>query len=136
MFQKFFAFQLLAFTSACGSALSSLATLTSVAFAISGFTSVALATTVQAAATQTVIMKSISFDPKVLQVKVGDSVDWENKSYTQHSATSDDSGGFDTGLIDPNQKTKRIDFTKPGSYRYHCSVHGKTMSGVIVVNEK
>lgn len=82
--------------------------------------------------THTVVMKSLSFDPKVLTVHAGDSVEWTDQSLTDHSATADDRS-FDTGLIKPKQTTKRISFTKTGSVKYHCSVHGKTMSGVIEV---
>jgi plastocyanin len=83
--------------------------------------------------TKTVTMKSISFDPKVLQVKIGDSVEWENKSHTEHSATADENSAFDTGLVAPNNKSKKINFDKPGTYKYHCSIHGKSMSGEITV---
>lgn len=80
-------------------------------------------------------MKSISFDPKVLTIKAGDSVEWENKSYTEHSATSDSEGVFDTGLTPPNKKTKAVLFSKAGTYPYHCSMHGKAMSAQIVVTQ-
>ncbi len=137
-----------------------------------------------AAAPAMVEMKSISFEPKVIQVGTGQKVVWKNISYTQHSASGDgdnttgakvnsagvkannagaatnssgaatnsgasrsdiravkpataaktgDERSFDTGLVDPKAESKPIVFMVPGSYPYHCSIHGKTMSGVIIV---
>src|SRR5439155_2828626 len=40
----------------------------------------------------TVTMKSLSYDPKKLEVQVGDSVVWTNESRTKHTATSNDDG--------------------------------------------
>ncbi len=85
------------------------------------------------AATQAVTMKSISFDPKRIEIKVNDSVEWVNKSYTSHSALADDKTSFDTGSIEPNKSSQKIKFATAGVYKYHCAVHGKTMSGVITV---
>jgi plastocyanin len=83
-------------------------------------------------------MKSLSFDPKVAQVLVGQSVVWKNTALTDHTATSTQSSGegmpvFDTGAVHPGKVSKDVTFDKPGSYPYQCSVHGKTMSGVINV---
>jgi plastocyanin len=82
----------------------------------------------------TVTMKSLSYDPKKLEVHVGDSVVWTNTSRTTHSAMSDDDGKtFDTGDIEPGKSSKPVKFEKEGEFKYHCKVHGKTMSGTIVV---
>lgn len=87
-------------------------------------------------ASHTVTMKSISYEPKVLNIAIGDKVEWNNKSYTEHSATFEDSAKFKTGLIQPKKSSQPIVFDQAGSFHYHCSVHGKTMSGTIVVAEK
>jgi plastocyanin len=82
----------------------------------------------------TVTMKSLSYDPKKLEVHVGDSVVWTNKSRTAHTATSDDEGkAFDTKEIEPGNTSKPVKFEKAGEFKYHCKVHGKTMSGTVVV---
>jgi plastocyanin len=82
----------------------------------------------------TVTMKSLSYDPKKLEVHVGDSVVWTNESRTKHTATSDDDGKtFDTGEIEPGKSSKPVKFEKEGEFKYHCKVHGKTMSGTIAV---
>jgi plastocyanin len=82
-----------------------------------------------------ITMKSISFEPKSAKLKVGDSVEWVNKSFTEHSATSEDSpASFDTGLVESQKTSKKIVMGKAGTFKYHCSVHGKSMSGELVVN--
>ena len=61
----------------------------------------------------------------------------DQQARTKHSATSDDDGKtFDTGDIEPGKSSKAVEFEKPGEFKYHCKVHGKTMSGTIVVKAK
>ena len=84
--------------------------------------------------TVTVTMKSLSYDPKKLEIRVGDSVVWKNKAFAAHTATSDNDGRtFDTGNVEPGKSSKAVKFEKEGEFKYHCVVHGKTMSGTIVV---
>ena len=86
------------------------------------------------AKTITVTMKSLSYDPKRLEIRVGDSVVWTNGSRTTHTAISDDDGKtFDSGEVEPGKTSKPVKFDKEGEFKYHCKVHGKTMSGTIVV---
>jgi len=82
----------------------------------------------------TVTMKSLSYDPKKLEVHVGDSVVWTNGSRTTHTAISDDDGKtFDTDEVEPGNSSKPVKFEKEGEFKYHCKVHGKSMSGTIIV---
>jgi plastocyanin len=79
-------------------------------------------------------MKSISYDPKSVEVPVGGSIVWTNKAFTNHTSTSEDDGKtFDTGEIKPNASSSPVKFDKEGEFRYHCKIHGKTMSGTITV---
>ena len=78
-------------------------------------------------------MKSISYDPKSVEVPVGGSIVWTNKAFTNHTASSDDGQTFDTGEIKPNESSSPVKFDKEGEFTYHCKIHGKTMSGTVVV---
>ena len=79
-------------------------------------------------------MKSISYDPKSVEVPVGGSIVWTNKAFTNHTATSEDDGkAFDTGEIKPGESSSPVEFDKEGEFQYHCKIHGKTMSGTVVV---
>ncbi len=82
-------------------------------------------------------MKSLSFEPKEAVITQGQSVTWKNVAYTDHSATSNETPpAFETGLIPPGKESKSIEFKTAGTFNYHCSVHGKTMSGVVTVKAK
>src|SRR4051812_35214855 len=71
-------------------------------------------------------VKSLSFDPKKLGIKVGDSVVWNSEARTKHTAISDDDGKtFDTGEIEPGKSSKPVKFETEGEFKYHCKVHGK-----------
>src|SRR5947208_685540 len=84
--------------------------------------------------TLTVTMKSLSYEPKKLEIRVGDSVVWKNKAFAAHTATSDDDGKtFDTANVEPGDSSKAVKFEKAGEFKYHCLVHGKSMNGTIVV---
>ncbi len=85
-------------------------------------------------AAATINIKSLSYDPKQVDVVVGQSVVWKNTARTEHSATSDDTPAlFDTGMISPGQESKPVVFDKAGTFKFHCALHGKTMYGTIVV---
>jgi plastocyanin len=83
----------------------------------------------------TVEMKSISYDPKKVEVPVGGSVVWTKKAFSKHTATPDDEGKDvrHWGEIKPNESSSAVKFDKEGEFNYHCKIHGKTMSGVVVV---
>ena len=102
-------------------------------FVFSIFLGVAQVQAAEPKSVHQIMIKSISFDPKTITIKSGESIEWMNESLTQHSATADDSKTFDTGLIEPQKKSKQTQFTTAGTYLYHCSVHGKTMHATIVV---
>ena len=85
----------------------------------------------------TVKMKSLSYDPRKLEIYVGDSVVWTNEARSAHTATSDDEGKmFDTGEIKPDESSKPVKFEEEGEFKYHCKIHGKSMRGTVVVNRR
>jgi plastocyanin len=89
----------------------------------------------------------LAFEPTLIKIKVGDSVEWENAGNEVHHATSDPSLAikpaevtnppgaepFDSGFLRPGETFRHI-FTVPGEYKYTCVVHeAKGMIGTIVV---
>jgi len=89
----------------------------------------------------------LAFQPNLITIKVGQSVEWENVGNEVHHATSDPSLAikpievrnppgaepFDSGFLRPGE-TFTHTFTVPGEYRYTCVVHeAKGMIGTIVV---
>jgi plastocyanin len=91
----------------------------------------------------------LTFQPNVIKIKVGQSVEWENVGNEVHHATSDPSLAikatevtnppgaepFDSGFLRPGESFTHT-FTVPGEYRYTCVVHeAKGMLGKIVVEK-
>src|SRR5919198_5491771 len=75
-------------------------------------------------------INSWAFTPPELTIEVGQSVTWTNAGSQAHSATAD-GGGFDTGLIQPDN-SKTVSLTTPGTYAYHCTPR-PWMKGTITV---
>jgi plastocyanin len=62
-----------------------------------------------------------AYGPSQLDVLPGTSVLWSNVSQRTHTVTADDET-FDSGHLDPGAKF-RVTFARPGTYRYHCTIH-------------
>jgi plastocyanin len=77
---------------------------------------------------------SNSYSPNPATVKVGQAVAWHNADALPHTATAD-AGGFDTGNIAPGATSNPITMNTVGSFPYHCTIHGFTMTGVLTVTQ-
>jgi plastocyanin len=84
-----------------------------------------------AASGNEITIKDFKFGPDTLSVKVGDTVTFKNADGQQHTATSDNSGDFDAGAVDPGG-SKQVTFAKAGTFTFHCSFH-PFMHGTIEV---
>jgi plastocyanin len=76
-------------------------------------------------------MMNIAFNPGTLTVPAGRTVTWQNNDGVTHTSTSDN-GVWDTGNI-AGGTSKAVTFSTPGTYKYHCTIHGQSMSGTIIV---
>jgi plastocyanin len=89
----------------------------------------------------------LTFEPKELEVSVGEKVTWENVEKMGHTVTADKSKVADPSLVSVPAGTKEWDsgfvmegesfsrtFDKPGTHRYLCIPHeGAGMVGAVVV---
>ena len=75
-----------------------------------------------------VTMKNMKFDPPLLEVKQGDTVEWTNADITPHTATA---GTFDSGSI-ASDASWRHTFTEAGNFPYSCTFHPE-MKGAVAV---
>jgi hypothetical protein len=78
------------------------------------------------------LQKDKAFQPHLLIVTVGSTVDFPNLDPVFHNAFSNYDGQlFDVGLYPPGS-TRSIRFSRPGVVRVFCNIHS-SMSAVIVV---
>jgi plastocyanin len=75
-----------------------------------------------------VAMKNMKFDPAIIEVKSGDTVEWTNEDITPHTATATK---FDSASI-ASDKSWRHTFTEAGDFPYACTFH-PDMKGVVIV---
>lgn len=81
------------------------------------------------AATHTVVIEGMKFQPAEITVKRGDKVVWENKDVVPHTATA--KGHFDSGPISSGKRFTWV-AKAPGSTAYVCAYH-PGMQGKVTV---
>ena len=81
---------------------------------------VAVASTAAAAKTVHVEIDGLAFKPAVVDVAPGDTVEWSNKDFIDHSATSDDRGW---DVVIPAGEKRTLLFEKAVSTGYFCRIH-------------
>jgi plastocyanin len=90
-----------------------------------------MAFTGDAAFTASVMVKDDFYAPASVLIAAGGTVTWTFVGANPHTVTSN------TGLFDssPEQTTGTFThtFATPGTFPYHCLVHGTSMSGTVIV---
>ncbi len=84
-----------------------------------------------AATSGRVAIASFKYAPAAITVKAGAPVTFTNRDSSEHTATSDTEGVFDTDTLHQND-AGAVRVAKPGRYPYHCAFHA-FMHGVLVV---
>ena len=72
------------------------------------------------------------FSPTSITIATGTSIAYNNISGTTHNVTFT-TVGSPANVADFASGTQSVNFPKAGTYNYHCSIHGLSMSGVVVV---
>jgi len=81
------------------------------------------------ATTDVQMVKSYRFDPKVIEIKAGDTVTWTNEDNFTHTVEVDGQQDHEVG----QGETFSITFDTPGTYHYVCTLHSKDMDGEVIV---
>ncbi len=74
------------------------------------------------ASTQAVTIQDYIYEPARITVARGTTIDFTNEDSTAHTATSTDSGIFESGSIQPG-KTGSITLNKTGTFTFYCAFH-------------
>jgi plastocyanin len=77
-----------------------------------------------------VTIKNFDFHPMAVSVPVGAQVTWKNLDGEPHTVTSTN-GAFRSEALDEDD-TFSFRFTKPGVYKYLCTIHPKMVATVTV----
>ncbi len=85
----------------------------------------------RAAADGSVTIQNFAFAPASVTVNAGDTVTWNNRDSTGHSATAGD-GTFDTGILSQGESGS-YRFEEAGTYSYFCTPHPGMKGSVRVV---
>ncbi len=99
-------------------------------FASAGIAITAAHTKAAAADVTDVKIDNFSFAPQAITVAAGTQVRWTNHDDIPHNTVSEDKV-FKSTTLDTDQQFTYT-FTKPGTYKYFCSIHPR-MTGTIVV---
>ena len=87
-------------------------------------------TTAVPAKSHVVLISGFKYQPEVLTVNAGDTVEWQNKDIVPHSATASDKS-FDSGNIASGASWKFVAGTK-GTYYYLCTLHPNMKARLVV----
>ena len=75
---------------------------------------------------------SNTFDPASMTVAAGTTVTWINDTGVTHNVTFD-TPGSPADIANFKSGAQNATFPSKGTFAYHCTIHGKSMSGTITV---
>jgi plastocyanin len=74
---------------------------------------------------------ALAFSPASVTITAGDTVTWTVTGAAPHTVTSDDGAFSSPGSFLTTGQTYQFTFSTPGTYHYHCEIHGAPGSGMI-----
>lgn len=80
-----------------------------------------------------VTIRDTRFSPQDVTVKVGSAVVWLNRDSVEHNVTGVGGPARFSSMNLSEGKGFQFTFTRPGSYRYLCTIHREQMHGTIHV---
>lgn len=81
------------------------------------------------ARTHPVEIRKFLFEPAVLRIRPGDSIEWTNRDVVPHTATGRDHA-WDTGALQKGESVV-VTFTDPGQVDYFCAFHPHMAAKII-----
>jgi plastocyanin len=80
-----------------------------------------------------ITISGMTFSPASKTVAKGTVVKWVNNDSYAHTVTANDGASFDSGNI-AGGGNYSYTATTAGTFEYHCTIHGITMAGTLVVS--
>lgn len=76
----------------------------------------------EAVAGEVIVVKitDLTFSPSPVKAKVGDTIEWVNEDFVDHTATADDES---FNLLVATGKSARLEVKRSGAIPYFCRVH-------------
>ena len=71
------------------------------------------------------------FTPATVTINAGQTVTWQNNGSLPHTVSFDNGPAFSQNL-DSGSTVNRT-FSTAGTFKYHCMIHGASMSGTVIV---
>ena len=81
------------------------------------------------ATTEVAMVKSYRFEPETIEIESGRSVTWTNEDNFTHTVQVD---GREDHKVEQGRSVS-IEFDKPGTYHYVCTLHSRDMEGEVIV---
>ena len=79
-----------------------------------------------------ITIHDLAFSPAQVNAKVGDTIEWVNSDFVDHTATAKD-GAWDVAIA--AGKSAQFKLVQPGAVAYYCKIH-PNMTGTIHVVAK
>lgn len=80
---------------------------------------------------QTIVIRGLKFQPAVMTVKVGDTVQWKNEDIVPHNAVSTEAKEFNSGNLAVGDSWK-YQAAKKGTFFYACTLHPNMKAKLVV----
>ena len=76
---------------------------------------------------------SNTFNPASVTIAKGSAVTWNNTTGVTHNVTFDAVTGAPGDIANFSSGTATASFAATGTFPYHCTIHGLSMSGTVIV---
>jgi plastocyanin len=78
-----------------------------------------------------VTMQTVGYSPANIEIKRGETVEWQNNDLTPHTVTSQTGDELNSGSVEPDATWSHT-FSQPGTFPYYCTFHTE-MKGTVTV---
>ena len=78
-----------------------------------------------------VTIRTLKYSPETIEIKRGETVEWQNNDLTPHTGTSQSGNELNSEAVEPDATWSHT-FSQPGTFPYYCTFHTE-MKGTVIV---